>query len=206
MSDEKKVAPKKSAAKKASSYPPFKEMIKQAILQLKERNGSSRQAIKKYIHANYHTKEGKAFDHSFNNAIKKGVESGDFLQPKSASGRVKLASAAKAAEKKPKAVAAPKKAAPALVKKVAATKKSGSPKKAAAMKKTKTAAPKAKADTKARAPSPVKKAATKVSKAKTASKSKKASAKKMAAPTAKKVAARADGVKSAARKGKAAVE
>jgi len=41
------------AASKKAEHPPYREMISAAIVNLKERNGSSRQAIKKYIHANY---------------------------------------------------------------------------------------------------------------------------------------------------------
>ena len=44
-------APKKSAA--APSHPPYKTMIEKAICDLKERGGSSRVAIVKYIATNY---------------------------------------------------------------------------------------------------------------------------------------------------------
>ena len=50
----KSPAKKKPAApKKPADHPPYIEMIKAAIVALKERNGSSRQAIEKYIKANY---------------------------------------------------------------------------------------------------------------------------------------------------------
>jgi len=43
----------KVAVSKKAEHPPYREMISAAIVNLKERNGSSRQAIKKYIYANY---------------------------------------------------------------------------------------------------------------------------------------------------------
>ncbi|KAF8942511.1 hypothetical protein BGZ46_006740, partial [Entomortierella lignicola] len=60
------------------------EMIVAALLHLKDRNGSSRQALKKYINGNY--KVGDSSDVHLNAAIKRGVEAGDFLQPKGKSG------------------------------------------------------------------------------------------------------------------------
>ncbi|KAL4987040.1 hypothetical protein BDW68DRAFT_161938 [Aspergillus falconensis] len=117
--------PKKAptTAKKAASGPThtsYRDMIKDAILNLKERNGSSRQSIKKYVLANNKLAPASqnAFDSQFNKAIKAGVEKGDFIQPKGTSGPVKLAkkqAPAKPAAKKPATTtktAAPKKAAP----------------------------------------------------------------------------------------------
>ena len=43
----------KRAAKQPADYPKYAEMITAAIVALKERNGSSRQAIEKYVKANY---------------------------------------------------------------------------------------------------------------------------------------------------------
>ncbi|KAG0020364.1 hypothetical protein BGZ81_009372, partial [Podila clonocystis] len=43
---------KAAAPKKESEHPPYKEMIIAALVHLKERNGSSRQALKKYISGN----------------------------------------------------------------------------------------------------------------------------------------------------------
>ncbi|KAL5000825.1 hypothetical protein BDV10DRAFT_161498 [Aspergillus recurvatus] len=116
--------PKKAptTAKKAASGPThtsYRDMIKDAILNLKERNGSSRQSIKKYVLANNKLAPASqnAFDSQFNKAIKAGVEKGDFIQPKGTSGPVKLAkkqAPAKPAAKKPATTtktAAPKKAA-----------------------------------------------------------------------------------------------
>merc|ERR1711877_46149 len=68
-------------------------MIKEAILALKERNGSSRQAIKKYVHANNKLDgiSDKAFTTQLNRAIASGSEKGVFSRPKGPSGPVKLA-------------------------------------------------------------------------------------------------------------------
>jgi len=112
------MAPKKAtgtaAAKKATppEHAPYKDMIRDAILSLKERNGSSRQAIKKYVLNNNKGIKTSNFSAQFNAALKRGVTAGDFLQPKGPSGPVKLqkkelAKTAKSGEKP--ATAAPKK-------------------------------------------------------------------------------------------------
>ncbi|KAJ3113197.1 hypothetical protein HK100_002060, partial [Physocladia obscura] len=54
-----------------------------------ERNGSSRQALKKYISANFKGLPEK-FDSFFNQALKKAAEAGTLLQPKGPSGPVKI--------------------------------------------------------------------------------------------------------------------
>jgi len=121
-------ATKKAAAPAHASY---RDMIKDAIVNLKERNGSSRQAIKKYVSSNnkINVASQATFDAQFNKAIKAGVEKGEFLQPKGPSGPVKLA----------KKEAAPKPAAKPAAKKATTAKKPAA--KATATKKT-TAAPK----------------------------------------------------------------
>ncbi|KAI9843564.1 MAG: hypothetical protein M1837_006240 [Sclerophora amabilis] len=149
-------APKKAAA--PASHASYKDMIKEAILNLKERNGSSRQAIKKYVQANntINAASPSIFDSQFNRALKAGVENDDFAQPKGPSGTVKLVkkehkpAAAKSTAKKPASsttkTAAPKKA---TTTKKPATKAAAAPKKAAAKpkanaskpRKTATAAP-----------------------------------------------------------------
>ncbi|KAE8148534.1 linker histone H1 and H5 family-domain-containing protein [Aspergillus avenaceus] len=110
-----------TAKKTGSTHASYRDMIKDAIVNLKERNGSSRQSIKKYVLANNKIAPAStnAFDSQFNKAIKAGVEKGEFTQPKGPSGPVKLA------KKEP----APK---PAAKKSTTATK----PKKATASKKT----------------------------------------------------------------------
>ena len=81
---------KSSVKKKPAEHPPYSEMIKAAILALKERNGSSRQAIEKYIKANY--KVGEVGSH-LKMALKRGVTSGKFVHTKGvgASGSFKVA-------------------------------------------------------------------------------------------------------------------
>ncbi|KAI8056973.1 linker histone H1 and H5 family-domain-containing protein [Syncephalis plumigaleata] len=156
-----------SASKKraqATEHPSYKDMITEAITNLKERMGSSRQAIKKYIHANYPNLTGNV-DILINAAIKRGVEKNDFAQPKGPSGPIKLVKKSKSeGEKKPAVKKASKPAAkkPTAAKKASTTKKSGDNKKAAAAKKA--AAPKKSGSTTAKKPATAaKKAATKKS-------------------------------------------
>ena len=161
-------APKKAAAKakkpaKPSTHPKFSEMIVAAVTALKEKKGSSIQAIKKYILANYKV-EDKAVATFVKGNLKRMVDSGALKQVKGtgASGSFKLA-------EKPKAV-----------KKPAAKKATKSPKKAAkkpAAKKTATKKPAAKKAAKPAKKAPAKKPAA----------AKKAAAKK---PAAKKAAAK----------------
>nr|XP_034336002.1 LOW QUALITY PROTEIN: histone H1-delta-like [Crassostrea gigas] len=174
-----------------AAHPKYVDMIGAALESLKERGGSSRQAILKYIMANYKVGNDVNSQRHLKMALKNGVKKGDLKQAKGtgASGSFKLGDKPKT-EKKPKAkkvakpkAAKPKKAAAAKPKKVAgekktAEKKKKSPKKAAGPKKVKT--PKKKAATK----SP-KKAAAKPKKVKTP---KKSAAKK--AKTPKKAAAK----------------
>ena len=68
MSDKDKT--KKSGAKKPADHPKFAEMVKAAIVALNERNGSSLQAIEKYIKAN------------FKNALQRGEANGLFVHTK----------------------------------------------------------------------------------------------------------------------------
>jgi len=160
--------PPKSApkAKAAVAAPKYQDMITDAIINLKDRNGSSRIALKKYVKANNKSvaTNPATFDSLFNRAIQAGVKKGVFAQPKGPSGGTKLAkkepkpAAAKPktvakTEKKPVVKPVVKKAAPAkkpAVKTKAAPKASSAaaPKKAAkpaAKKAAPKAAPKAKA-------------------------------------------------------------
>ena len=70
--------PKKAAAKSApSAHPPYLEMVIAAVKALKERSGSSRQAILKYILANYAVgTDPKAANLHLKQALKRGVTSG----------------------------------------------------------------------------------------------------------------------------------
>ncbi|KAF3279572.1 hypothetical protein TWF970_004114 [Orbilia oligospora] len=115
-----------------ADHPSYKDMIKDAILQLKERNGSSRQALKKYVLSNNKGIKESNFDTQFNAAIKRGVAAGDFIQPKGPSGPVKLQKkdAAKSTTKAAKATGE-KPAKKPTVKKVSAAKKAAAAKSAA---------------------------------------------------------------------------
>ncbi|KAF5400684.1 hypothetical protein PHET_06070 [Paragonimus heterotremus] len=132
-------APKTTKAKKApANHPPYFDMIKHAIKELKERNGSSRQAIAKYVKAHYKV-DDKA-DHHLKRTLVSAVKAGRLLHTKGigASGSFKIAEkAAVKAATKPKAVK------PASAKKPKTPKpKVTKPKKVKTPKKTKTLKPK----------------------------------------------------------------
>lgn len=167
-------AKKKTATKKKpAEHPKYGEMIAAAIAALKERTGSSRQAIQKYVTTNY--KVGDASATHVKLALKRGVASGLFKQVKGAgaSGSFKLTEKPKkVAKKKP---AAKKPAAKKAAKKPAAKKpaaKKATPKKAAKKTPKKAAAKKAKkpAAKKPAAKKPAKKTAKKKATKKTAKK------------------------------------
>ena len=172
---------KKTATKKPADHPTFAVMIAAAIAELKERKGSSRQAIEKYIAANY--KVGPKYTGPMKQALKKGVEKGTLVQTKGvgASGSFKIAKPEP--EKKPavKKPAAKKTATKKVTKKT--------PTKKAPAKKTATKKPVAK------------KAATKKSPAKkTASPKKKAPAKKTGKVTKKAAPKKKPAAKKTAKK------
>ncbi|KAI0554862.1 hypothetical protein F4679DRAFT_525195 [Xylaria curta] len=132
------MAPKKAdggataaAPKTKSTHASYQDMITDAIIALKDRHGSSRQSLKKYVKANntITTSDGM-FDSQFNKALKAGVEKGVFEQPKGPSGTTKL-------NKKPKPAPkpAPKKETEKEVKKAAPKKEKEPAKKAATTKK-----------------------------------------------------------------------
>ena len=166
---------KKAAPKKASEHPTYKVMVAAAITALKNRNGSSRQAIQKYIEANY--KGINNVQMHLRNAIKAMVEKGDLTRTKGTG----VAGSFKVVKKE-----APKKAKKPAAKKPAAKKPAA--KKPAAKAGAKKPAAK-KAATKAKKPAAKKPAAKKP-----ATKAKKPAAKKPAAkakkPAAKKTAAK----------------
>ncbi|QLQ81480.1 hypothetical protein HG537_0F02410 [Torulaspora globosa] len=84
----KPTKPKKPTEANSKSY---KELITEGLVELKDRKGASRLALKKIIKAKYPKLESSTnFDLHFNNAVKKGVESGEFEQPKGPSGPLKL--------------------------------------------------------------------------------------------------------------------
>lgn len=132
-------AKKKAAPNKPVEHPKYSEMIAAAVTALKDRTGSSRQAIIKYIKANYRV--GEYADSHAKLALKRMAAKGDLVHTKGAgaSGSFKLVK--KPIEKKPAkvvkkpAAAKPKKAAkkPAAKKPAAkkpAAKKVAKPKKA----------------------------------------------------------------------------
>ena len=108
---------KKTATKKPADHPTFAVMIAAAIAELKERKGSSRQAIEKYIAANY--KVGPKYTGPMKQALKKGVEKGTLVQTKGvgASGSFKIAKPEP--EKKPAVKKPAKKTTKPAAKKVA---------------------------------------------------------------------------------------
>jgi len=174
-----KKAAKKAAPKKPAEHPKYIDMIVAAITALKERTGSSRQAIVKYIKANY--KVGDGSDVHVKMALKRGVASGALAQPKGtgASGSFKVVKKAEPKKKKP---AAKKPAAKKPASKKAAAKKPAAKK--ATPKKAKKATPKKAAKKPAAKKSPAKKAAKKPAK----KAAKKPAAKKAAKKPAKKAA------------------
>ena len=178
-----KAVKKATKPKKDAAHPKYSEMIAAAVASLKERGGSSRQAILKYITANY--KVGDSVNVHLKLAIKSGVKAGALKQVKGtgASGSFKLGEKPKKAAKKatkPKAAkpkvkkAAKKPAAKKPAAKKPAAKKAKTPKKAAAKPKKAAAKPK-------KAAAKPKKAATKSPKKAKAAKPKKAKTPKKAA-------------------------
>lgn len=154
--------PKKvtSAPKKAAPTVPhtsYRDMIKDAIISLKERNGSSRQAIKKYVQSNnkINVTSQSVFDSQFNKAIKAGVEKNEFTQPKGPSGPLKLAKKDAPVKAAPKPVAKPAvKPAPKAPTKAPAKAPAKTGPKKTVTKTTKTAAPKKTVGKKAAATKP----------------------------------------------------
>merc|ERR1711893_490084 len=96
---------KASKPKAPAAHPKYSVMIAAAIKALKDRSGSSRQAILKYICANYKVDAAKAAVH-LRMALKRGVAAGTLKMARptgKGAGSFKLGEKAKAAEKKPKA-------------------------------------------------------------------------------------------------------
>ncbi|XP_065642925.1 histone H1.0-A-like [Hydra vulgaris] len=121
----KKIA-KKSAPKKPADHAPYKAMIVDAINSLKERKGSSRQAIAKHVKAN--NKVGENVDSQVKINLKRMVVAGELVQVKGvgASGSFRVAAKPKAAKKKSPAATVKK------VKKESKEVKKSTPKKKAA--------------------------------------------------------------------------
>jgi len=201
VADVKAKTPKKKAttakvAKKPTDHPKYSEMVQQALGSLKERGGSSRQAILKYIVKNFKVgNDENVVNTHVKIALRAGVKNASLKQSKGtgAAGSFRLGEEAKKPKvaKKPKTAAAAKK--PAKAKSAAGVK---SPKKvvkktaAAATKKPKTDKPakKAKADKPKKAATPKKSAAKPAAQKKAAApkKATKAEKPKKAASPAKK--------------------
>ena len=159
---------KRPSAKKAE-HPTYREMISSALGAMKERKGTSRQKIQKYIADTYKLDLSASNSH-LKRALTSGVTKGAFLQTtgKGASGSFKLA---------PMPAAGPKKRTKKVAKKPAV-------KKAPAKKRPKKSAPKKAAKKSAAKKRTAKKAAAK----KAASKKKKVTKRKPAAKKASKKA------------------
>ena len=169
---------KKPVAK--ATHPKYSEMVAAAIESLKEKGGSSRMAILKFISGKYKVSENSNVVNSqLKLALKKGVDSGALTQVKGtgASGSFKLAK---------KAAAKPKKVAKKPAAKKVATKAAKSPKKAKTKKAVKSPQKAAKSPKKPKAA----KSPKKVAKPKPKKAAAKKTAKKAAKPKAKKPAAK----------------
>ena len=132
-------SPKKKVAakpKKPAAHPKYSEMVGKAIAALKERGGSSRQAILKYIMANFNVgKDAKTVNVHLKLSLRAGVKNKRLKQSKGtdASGSFKIGEVVKPKKKpaakpkavKPKKAKTPKKTA---AKKPAAEKKAAKPK------------------------------------------------------------------------------
>ena len=79
-----KVASSASTRSKGSAnHPKYSDMVMQAIEELKERSGSSRQAILKYVLAHFNVgQDSKGVNTHLKMALKRGITSGDIIQSK----------------------------------------------------------------------------------------------------------------------------
>ena len=118
-------SPKKKVAakpKKPAAHPKYSEMVGKAIAALKERGGSSRQAILKYIMANFNVgKDAKTVNVHLKLSLRAGVKNKSLKQSKGtgASGSFKIGEVVKPKKKpaaKPKKAVKPKAAKPKKVK------------------------------------------------------------------------------------------
>ena len=171
----------KTAAKKpktAPSHPKVSEMVNDAIQSLKERGGSSLQAIKKHMAA-HHKVDMDRMTPFIRKYLKAAVASGALIQTKGkgASGSFKLSASGQKVKEPSKAKKAKKEGSPVKKAKPAAKKAAAKPKAKAAEKKPAAKKPAAKKATKPKTP---KKAAAKpkTPKVKKMKSPKKASAKK----------------------------
>merc|ERR1712224_826200 len=105
-SPKKKASPKRKKSgnnKKPAAHPSYKEMIVAAITALKQRGGSSRQAISKYIASNYKGVSDNNNAH-LRLAIRRALASGMLIQATNHANPFRLSDAAKKPAAKPKVV------------------------------------------------------------------------------------------------------
>merc|ERR1711992_429614 len=134
MTDAKPAAKKAAKPKAPAAHPKYSVMIAAAIAALKDRTGSSRQAILKYVCANYKVDAAKAGQH-LRMALKAGIKKGSLKMAKESgkgAGKFKLVKVEKpkkkaAPKKKPAAKKAKKPAAKKAAKKPAAKKAAKKP-------------------------------------------------------------------------------
>uniref|UniRef100_V9IKD2 Histone H1.1 n=1 Tax=Apis cerana TaxID=7461 RepID=V9IKD2_APICE len=101
---------KSKAQREKASHPPTSEMVNAAIKELKDRKGSSLQAIKKYIASTYKV-DGEKFAPFIKRYLKSAVTSGTVVQTKGkgASGSFKLSTGKNSESSKTKKVPHPTK-------------------------------------------------------------------------------------------------
>lgn len=76
---------------KASTHPPFADIIRACIAETGDRTGVSRATIKRFIEDRYKMEVTPAVVSNINRSITYGAEKGTFVLPKGPSGKVKLA-------------------------------------------------------------------------------------------------------------------
>lgn len=104
MSSAVKKVSKKGVKKTAAvrMHPPYSDMVRKAIKELKERKGSSRQAVIKYIRANYKIAAADNVESHVRRALVSCVKSGKLVHTKGAgaSGSFKVAEKVEGEKKK----------------------------------------------------------------------------------------------------------
>lgn len=86
---------------KPATHPTFKVMVSQAIISLGDAKGSSRQAIRKYIIANYVVSDA-SLKLNLKKALAKMVAGGEIIHPKASKGSFKFSDDKKAKVGRPK--------------------------------------------------------------------------------------------------------
>lgn len=78
----KPAATKKAPTTTAGVLPPYKDLIKECIVDAGGRDGVSRSVIKKYVEDKYKLSVTPTITSHINSAIAKGAEKGEFVMPK----------------------------------------------------------------------------------------------------------------------------